>query len=146
MATPQQHAELVKYFEEQGYSPDEIEKILVRLAAYDATMVRDALFASMNSGSFDIESVIQEALRSKPPKICHDQGGGPPLFRPVSPPLPLAWSSLDAVPASSKITPKRLPTHPANLDSCRGLILPHFVKKITKLHPGLGVRPCSYLF
>jgi hypothetical protein len=68
MAASKHNAEIVKYLEELGHTPEEIQKILARLATYDETMVRDALFDSMKSGSFDIDAVIQEALRPKPPK------------------------------------------------------------------------------
>jgi hypothetical protein len=65
MATPKENQEIVGWLKQRGHSPEEIEKILEKLTAYDQAVVRDALFDSMNSGSFDIEEVIRQALREE---------------------------------------------------------------------------------
>ena len=64
MAASNPNEEVIKWLEQRGHTPEEIEKIQAKLAAYDAIIVRDALFDSMSSGSFDINSVIKEALKS----------------------------------------------------------------------------------
>lgn len=55
--------EIVKFLQERGHTTEEIDKIMARLADYDEKMVRDSLFASFSSGSFNIESIIQDSLK-----------------------------------------------------------------------------------
>ena len=47
---------------ERGHSPDEVERIMRRLDRYDAEMIRQSIFDSIDTGGFDIEAVINEAL------------------------------------------------------------------------------------
>ena len=65
MAAPNYNDEVIKWLEERGHTPEEIAKIQARLAAYDEIVVRDALFDATASGSFDINSIIKEALKPK---------------------------------------------------------------------------------
>jgi hypothetical protein len=65
MAASNHNEEVVKWLEERGHTPEEIAKIQAKLAAYDEIVVRDALFDLTTSGSFDINSVIKEALKHK---------------------------------------------------------------------------------
>ena len=61
MSEPQ-HAQLVAWLESQGHSPAEIEKILAKVAEYDARMVRESIFDSINSGTIDLAAIVREAL------------------------------------------------------------------------------------
>ena len=63
MAASKHNEEVVQWLRQRGHTPEEIEKIQAKLAAYDEMVVRDALFDAMNSGSFDINMVIKEALK-----------------------------------------------------------------------------------
>ena len=62
MDTDPYHLEITQWLADRGHAPDAIEKIMKRLEQYDAQTVRDALFDSIETGGFDIEAVIQEAL------------------------------------------------------------------------------------
>jgi hypothetical protein len=55
-------AELVAWLTERGHSPEEITKILAKVAQYDAQTVNESVFDSIESGAFDIAKVIEEAL------------------------------------------------------------------------------------
>lgn len=55
--------EVVKWLEQRGHTQEEIAKIQAKLTAYDEKVVRDALFDATASGSFDINSVIKDALK-----------------------------------------------------------------------------------
>ncbi|HEV8060083.1 MAG TPA: hypothetical protein VGP68_09430 [Gemmataceae bacterium] len=63
MAASNHNEEVIQWLGQRGHTPEEIAKIQAKLAAYDEIVVRDALFDSMNSGAFDINSVIKEALK-----------------------------------------------------------------------------------
>ncbi len=56
------HAELVAWLTERGHSPDEISKILAKVDQYDADMINESIFDSIDRGDFDIAAVIKEAL------------------------------------------------------------------------------------
>ena len=56
------HAELVAWLREEKYSDEQIEKILVKVAAYDAQTLHESVFDSIDRGDFNIASIIQEAL------------------------------------------------------------------------------------
>jgi hypothetical protein len=45
-----------------GHSPLEIEKILAKVAEYDARMLHESIFDSINRGQFDVGTIIREAL------------------------------------------------------------------------------------
>ncbi len=63
MSTPDpNHEELMEWLREQGHSPVAIRKILAKLEDYDAQTMHESVFDSINSGKFDIASIIQEAL------------------------------------------------------------------------------------
>ena len=57
-----QNAQLIAWLEEQGHSGAEIEKIMVKVAEYDAQTVRESIFDSISSGTIDIEKFVREAL------------------------------------------------------------------------------------
>ena len=57
-----QNAQLIAWLEEQGHTAVEIEKIMVKVAEYDAQTVRESIFDSISSGTIDIEKFVREAL------------------------------------------------------------------------------------
>jgi hypothetical protein len=56
------HAELLAWLEEQGHTPAEIEKVLAKVAEYDAQTVRESIFDSIHSGTINIAEFVREAL------------------------------------------------------------------------------------
>lgn len=56
------HAELVAWLGERGHSPEEIAKILSKLAEYDAQTTHESIFDSIEMGDFDIAAAIKAAL------------------------------------------------------------------------------------
>jgi len=54
--------ELVEWLREQGHSPVKIEKILAKVAEYDAQTLHESVFDSISKGQFDLSSIIKEAL------------------------------------------------------------------------------------
>lgn len=62
MSHETRHAQLVAWLENQGHSQDEIEKILAKVAEYDAKTVHESIFDSIDEGAFDIQKIIDEAL------------------------------------------------------------------------------------
>ena len=56
------HLELVGWLREQGHSQDKIEKILAKVAEYDAQTLHESIFDSISRGHFDLGSIIKEAL------------------------------------------------------------------------------------
>lgn len=61
-AEDSRHQELVEWLREQGHNQDEIEKILVKVAEYDAQTLHESVFDSISRGQFDLSSIIKEAL------------------------------------------------------------------------------------
>lgn len=59
------HEEVVQWLTEQGHSSAQIEKILAKLNEYDDQTMHESLFDSINSGKFDIGSIIKEALEEE---------------------------------------------------------------------------------
>ncbi len=57
-----QHAQLIAWLEDQGHSPAEIEKIMAKVAEYDAQTLHESIFDSISSGTIDIERLVREAL------------------------------------------------------------------------------------
>jgi SOS response regulatory protein OraA/RecX len=56
------HQELIGWLREQGHNPDEIEKILAKVAEYDAQTFHESVFDSISRGHFDLSAIIKEAL------------------------------------------------------------------------------------
>lgn len=54
--------ELVEWLREEGHTPLEIEKILAKVAEYDARTFHESIFDSINRGNFDVGTIIREAL------------------------------------------------------------------------------------
>ncbi|MCG8650085.1 MAG: hypothetical protein MI861_09640 [Pirellulales bacterium] len=53
---------LVHYLTEQGYSWPEIERVIEKVNAHDAKIVRESVFDSIASGSFNLKAIIAEAI------------------------------------------------------------------------------------
>lgn len=60
-----QHAQLIAWLEDQGHSPAEIEKIMAKVAEYDAQTLHESIFDSISSGTIDIERLVREALEKE---------------------------------------------------------------------------------
>ena len=58
-------AVLAEILREQGCSEEETEQILEKLQLYDNRMIRESVFASIASGSFNLMSIIQEVKNSQ---------------------------------------------------------------------------------
>lgn len=56
------HGELVDWLKSQGHSDTQIERILAKVAEYDKQTTHESIFDSIDSGDFDIASLIDEAL------------------------------------------------------------------------------------
>jgi hypothetical protein len=54
--------ELVEWLREQGHTPVQIDKILAKVAEYDARTLHESIFDSINRGDFNIGAIIREAL------------------------------------------------------------------------------------
>lgn len=65
MSHETRHAQLIAWLENQGHTEQEIEKILAKVAEYDAQTVHESVFDSIESGAFDIHRVIEEALKEE---------------------------------------------------------------------------------
>lgn len=62
MPEPLSNSAVVEFLQGRGYTPAEIDKILVKLAAYDAKTVSDAIYDSIGRGTFTLDEVIRQAL------------------------------------------------------------------------------------
>lgn len=52
-----------QHLTDQGYSPKDIELIMLRVAEYDRTTLRDSVFDCIEDGSIDLEQFISNALQ-----------------------------------------------------------------------------------
>lgn len=56
---------LTEFLQQRGHSPDEIEKIVKRLADHDASEMRQSVFDSIAGGSFNLDDIIKQALEDE---------------------------------------------------------------------------------
>ncbi|MEM8947040.1 MAG: hypothetical protein AAGD11_17830 [Planctomycetota bacterium] len=56
------HHELIEWLKSQGHNAAQIERILAKVAEYDSQTTHESIFDSIDSGDFDIASLIDEAL------------------------------------------------------------------------------------
>jgi len=56
------HAQLVEMLRSQGYSEEEVEKVLAHIRRYERETQTDSVMDSIAKGSFDLASIIKEAL------------------------------------------------------------------------------------
>lgn len=66
MATEHPNAALVELLSQRGYSPQEIDKILVQLSKHDRQMNADSIFDSIGQGSLSFDDIIRQALENDP--------------------------------------------------------------------------------
>lgn len=58
------HAELVAWLAEQGHSPDQVAKILAKVAEYDARTINESIFDSISDMTHrQIEEFLELATR-----------------------------------------------------------------------------------
>ena len=62
MSRQTRHAQLISWLENQGHSPAEVEKILAKVDEYDVKTVQESIFDSIESGAFNLQAIIDEAL------------------------------------------------------------------------------------
>jgi hypothetical protein len=58
----QRHAQLIAWLEDQGHDTTAVDKILAKVAQYDAQTVHESVFDSIETGKFDLATIIEEAL------------------------------------------------------------------------------------
>ncbi len=56
------HKELLEWLKSQGHNDEQIARIMAKVAEYDSRTTRESLFDSIDSGRFDIQSLIDDAL------------------------------------------------------------------------------------
>lgn len=56
------YAEVIAMLKEEDLSPEEVAKIIDHMKAYEETMATDSIMDSLANGSFDLKSLIDEAL------------------------------------------------------------------------------------
>jgi len=66
MTSPQpedpRHRELIEWLQSQGHDQQQIQRILAKVADYDNQTLHESIFDSIDSGAFDLGSLIDEAL------------------------------------------------------------------------------------
>lgn len=55
-------AELIVYLKEEGYNQAEIDKVLAKLRDYDSSVFRQSVFDAIETDSFDLRSIVDEAM------------------------------------------------------------------------------------
>lgn len=56
------HAQLIAWLQDQGHDEARIQKILAKVVEYDERTVHESVFDSIESGAFDLSTIIEEAL------------------------------------------------------------------------------------
>ena len=56
---------LIAWLDQQGHSPEEIDKILERVRQYDREMNVDSVMESIANGSLNLQAIIDEALKDE---------------------------------------------------------------------------------
>ncbi len=57
-----QFAELIAWLKEEGYSEDQVHRILAEVRKHDRLTMTDSLMDSIADGTFDLDGLISEAL------------------------------------------------------------------------------------
>lgn len=63
--TDSPNEQLITWLQEQGHTPAEVDKIMAKVAEYDAQTLHESIFDSISSGTIDIEKIVREALREE---------------------------------------------------------------------------------
>jgi hypothetical protein len=61
--TPETNATISEYLRGRGYYPEEIRKILVKLAGYDHKTLSDAVFDSIGNNAKTLDQIIADVLK-----------------------------------------------------------------------------------
>ena len=59
----QNRPEILDWLSQQGYSATQIAKIRIKLDEFDAKTNRESVFDAMETGEFDMDALIKEALK-----------------------------------------------------------------------------------
>jgi hypothetical protein len=59
---PDAKAAIREWLQQRGYQPDEVAKIMARLADHDDKTIHDAVFDSIGRGTMSLDDIIREAL------------------------------------------------------------------------------------
>jgi hypothetical protein len=54
---------IIDYLKGRGYSPEDVQKILARLASYDHKTLSDAVFDSIGNNAQTLDQIIQGVLK-----------------------------------------------------------------------------------
>ena len=54
--------QLTEYLRAKGHADEDIKKILALVERYENQVQRDSIMESIDSGSFDLEAIIAEAM------------------------------------------------------------------------------------
>jgi len=60
------HQELIAWLSTQGHSELQIVRILAKVAEYDNRTLHESIYDSIDSGDFDIATLIDQALADEP--------------------------------------------------------------------------------
>jgi hypothetical protein len=55
---------IADYLKSRGYMPEEVQKILTKLAGYDNKTLSDALFDSIGNNAKSLDQIIQDVLNA----------------------------------------------------------------------------------
>lgn len=69
---------IVRYLNELGYSTQDVQAVLDKLRAYDSDVVKQSIFDSIATGSFNLESLIAEMEVAEDAKQKENDGEGKP--------------------------------------------------------------------
>lgn len=56
-------SQLADYLKSRGYSPEEVQKILAKLATYDHKTLSDAVFDSIGNNAQSLDQIIRGVLK-----------------------------------------------------------------------------------
>jgi hypothetical protein len=59
---PDAKAAIREWLQQRGYQPDEVAKIMAKLAAHDDKTIHEAVFDSIGRGTMSLDDIIREAL------------------------------------------------------------------------------------
>ncbi|MGY8767003.1 MAG: hypothetical protein ACKVH8_01065 [Pirellulales bacterium] len=65
MSDKQDLPELTEFLRSQGHTDEEIKRILIKVQEHDLDSRVDSIMDSIDSGDFDIQKIIQEALKDE---------------------------------------------------------------------------------
>ena len=53
---------VIRFLKERGYSETDIQRVIKKLEEYEDKTLRQSVFDSIDSGGFNIDQIIQDAL------------------------------------------------------------------------------------